>query len=115
MRVARCLRRQQTDAERRLWLRLRSSQVLGVKFRRQHPIGKYIVDFVCMKQRLVVELDGSQHMNQQAADRKRTEFLISRGYQVLRFWDNDVLKNTEAVLCRIAETLTPTPHPTLSP
>ncbi len=85
MRVARRLRRQQTDAERKLWLRLRSSQFLGMKFRRQHPIGNYIVDFVCMKQRLVIELDGSQNMNQKEADSKRTRALISRGYQVLRF------------------------------
>ena len=82
-----------------------------MKFRRQHPVGDYIVDFVCMKKRLVIELDGSQHMSRQEADRKRTEFLISRGYQVLRFWDNDALKNTESVLCQIAETLTPTLSP----
>ncbi len=96
---ARQLRKNMTDAERRLWSKLRGKQ-LGFKFKRQVPIGNYIVDFICPSKKLIIEVDGSQHINNEY-DRKRDEYLKSRGYTVLRFWDNEVLKESEAVLQRI--------------
>src|SRR5438132_13832939 len=92
------LRRDQTDAERKLWMRLRDRQLNGLKFRRQQPIGRYIVDFFCAEYRLVIELDGGQHVDQIQADKRRTEFLNKVGYRVLRFWDHEVLTEPEAVL-----------------
>lgn len=80
---ARRLRREQTDAERKLWARLRARQVSGVKFRRQHQIGRYITDFCCPEHRLVVELDGGHHAHQTQSDQRRTDFLVQLGYQVL--------------------------------
>ncbi len=91
------LRRAQTEAEHRLWQRLRNHQ-LGVKFRRQHRIGGYIADFACIEVGLVVELDGSQHLEQTAPDARRTAEMEARGFRVLRFWNDDVLSRTEAVL-----------------
>ena len=99
--MARGLRQRSTDAERRVWQYLRDRRLGGHKFRRQHTIGRYIVDFACSECRLVVELDGSQHMVDRIADAKRTRDLAQAGYRVLRFWDNDVLLNTEAVLASI--------------
>jgi len=101
---ARQLRRQQTDAERRIWARLRRRQVLGLKFRRQHPIGPYYADFVCVEIGLIVELDGGQHADQRhlAHDLVRTDFLVGLGYEVARFWDNDVLRDTDVILAAIA-------------
>ncbi len=81
-----------------MWFLVRGRRLKGFKFRRQHPIGPYVADFCCKKPRLVVELDGSQHLRQGEEDAKRTEFLEAWGYQVLRFWNNDVLSNTDAVL-----------------
>ena len=98
---AKRLRRGSTDAERALWRHLRNKQLLGYKFRRQAPIGQYIVDFVCFSQNLIVELDGGQHLTQQDYDAKRTEWLRSRGFRVLRFWDNEALGDTDSVLERI--------------
>ncbi len=101
------MRRNQSDAEWYLWSRLRAGRLLGVKFRRQQPIGDHIVDFVCFDHLLVVEVDGGQH-NEPAAmarDSERTRDLESRGYRVIRFWDNDVLTNIDGVLQRIAEAL----------
>ncbi|HVG81440.1 MAG TPA: DUF559 domain-containing protein [Methylomirabilota bacterium] len=92
---ARQLRREATDAERRLWWRLRSSG-LGVRFVRQHPIGPYIADFACRGLKLVVELDGSQHGGDK--DHRRDEFMVARGYKVLRFWNPEVLSNMDGVL-----------------
>ena len=111
---ARELRRGATDAERKLWHHLRSGQLGGLKFRRQHPIPPYIVDFYCDASRLVVELDGSQHTPE--VDRVRTRFLESKGLTVLRFWDNEVLMQTQAVIEAIWNSvgprpLTPTPLP----
>ncbi|MBI4737310.1 MAG: endonuclease domain-containing protein [candidate division NC10 bacterium] len=103
---ARRLRRDQTEAERRLWARLRARQVHGAKFRRQHPIGGYIADFCCPECGVVVEVDGGQHAAQVEADSRRTAFLAERGYRVLRFWDNEVLAQIDAVLERIAEAVT---------
>ena len=107
---ARRLRRKQTDAERKLWMRLRAREVNGFKFRRQHPIGNYIVDFCCHERGLVVELDGGQHASETMADRRRAEFLVRQGYQVLRFWDHEVLTALDAVLEQIADALSH-PHP----
>ena len=103
---ARELRRKGTDAEHRLWSRLRNKG-LGVKFRRQHPIGPYVVDFFSLEGKLVVELDGGQHNDDDGrhADQGRTRFLESRGYRILRFWNNEVLQDTDAVLLRIADLL----------
>jgi very-short-patch-repair endonuclease len=101
---ARQLRRNQTDAERRLWRHLRGRRLLGLRFRRQHPIGPYFADFACLELKLVVELDGGQHADPRAQehDRARTAALEERGYEVIRFWDNDVLRDTQAVLATIA-------------
>ena len=96
-----------TDAEHRLWYHLRGRRFGQRKFRRQVPLGDYIVDFLCEEARLVVELDGGQHASQHAYDDARTAWLNKRGYSVLRFWNNDVLGNTEGVLEEIAATLTP--------
>jgi len=91
------LRREMTDAEARLWYYLRGHHFLGLKFKRQKPIGPYIVDFVCLEHFLVIELDGGQHL-QSVKDRQRDRVLHGRGYRVLRFWNHDVLTHTQAVL-----------------
>ena len=101
---ARRLRREQTDAERRLWMRLRRHQ-LGVQFRRQHPIGPYIVDFCCVERMLIVELDGGQHADQRARDEVRTRWLAGCGFRVLRYSDREALMQTEAVLTEIQNRL----------
>ncbi len=110
------LRNGMTDAERRLWSRLRGEQ-LGVKFRRQHPLGTYVLDFACLSPRLVVEVDGSQHLDQVAYDVRRTAWLEEQGYVVLRFWANQVLSETDGVVGRIVEVLSASagaaPSPTL--
>jgi len=111
---ARRLRQSQTEAEIRLWIYLRGSRLEGFKFRRQHPIPPYVLDFYCDAVRLAVELDGSQHSV--VTDLERTRVLQSKGIRVLRFWDNDALCRTEAVLEAIVAslrdpTLTPTPLP----
>ena len=108
---ARKLRKSSTDAERRLWHRLRASQLHGHKFRRQHPIGPYVADFACVAQRLVVELDGGQHVERARRDRARTGYLRSHGWRVVRFWDNEALNDTDAVVERILEFLVEAPHP----
>jgi len=94
---ARRLRCAPTDAERVLWYRLRNRALIGAKFRRQHPIGPYVVDFVCVEARLVVELDGGQHAGC-ADDARRSALLRSLGYRVLRFWNHEVFEEREAVL-----------------
>ena len=94
---ARLLRKAMTDAERALWARLRLRQLGGVKFRRQHAIGPYIVDFVCFEKRLVIEVDGGQHGMRTALDARRTDWLASQGFRVLRFWNHHVLQEIEAV------------------
>ena len=95
---ARRLRREATEAERLLWARLRSRRFRAVKFRRQHPMGPYIVDFVDQEHGLIVELDGGQHTEQQAYDERRTRWLESRGFTVLRFWNSEVLASLDSVL-----------------
>jgi very-short-patch-repair endonuclease len=99
---ARQLRREQTDAERKLWALLRDRQVFAAKFRRQHPIGSFITDFCRPERSLVIELDGGEHASTIAVDARRTASLEGRGYRVLRFWNHDVLRDPEAVLERIA-------------
>jgi very-short-patch-repair endonuclease len=101
---ARGLRRDATDAERRLWWRLRSRQIDGAKFVRQERIGPYVVDFVCRERRVIIEVDGGQHATD-PGDAVRDSWLSDRGYRVLRFWNNDVLANTEDVLESIAAVL----------
>jgi very-short-patch-repair endonuclease len=102
---ARKLRRNLTDVENKLWSQLRARQFSGVKFRRQHPIGPFIVDFCCVERGLVVELDGGHHAEPSAADERRTRLIKRSGYRVLRFWDNEVLSNFYGVLERISEAL----------
>ena len=111
---ARRLRRDQTDAERMIWSRLRDRRLSGARFRRQHPIGPFIADFCCTDAKLVIELDGGQHALKKRSDAERTAFLEGQGYRVIRFWDNDVLSNLEGVLHRIVEALGvkgPSPSP----
>lgn len=93
------LRREMTDAERRLWSRLRGRRLEGWKFRSQHSIGPYVADFLCWDARLIVEVDGGQH--DEMADGDRTAFLRGQGYRVVRFWNNDVLGNIDGVLERL--------------
>jgi len=102
---ARDLRRNPSDAEIRLWSHLRGRRLDGYRFRRQHPIGPFIVDFVCTEQRLVIEADGGQHSENVAADERRTKWLAARGWRVVRFWNNDILARTESVLQAILAAL----------
>jgi very-short-patch-repair endonuclease len=99
------LRNNPTDAETRLWPRLRQRQIDGCKFRRQHPYGDYILDFVCLERKVAVELDGGQHADAANHDGKRTRFLEQAGFVVLRFWNNEVLGNIDGVLEVILRTL----------
>lgn len=98
------LRKEPTPAERKLWSVIRNDQ-LGVNFRRQHAIGNYIPDFVCIEKKLIIELDGSQHLEQQAYDQERTKQLNSLGYKVIRFWNNEVMKNMDGVIAAIIHAL----------
>jgi very-short-patch-repair endonuclease len=102
---ARHLRNTATEAERRLWQRLRRRQMNGFKFRRQRPIGRYVCDFVCLEAAVVVELDGSQHVTQSRYDDQRDAFLRSNGFRVLRFWNGSVFSEPEAVVQTIMEAL----------
>lgn len=113
---ARSMRKSPTEAERRLW-RCLSNKQLGYKFRRQHPMGaQYIADFICLERKLIIELDGSQHAEQKKEyDDQRTVFLHAEGYRVLRFWNNDVLKNTQDVCKTILHALEFTPHGSATP
>lgn len=97
---ARQLRKELTPAERKLWAALRGEQ-LGISFRRQHAIGPYIVEFCCIKKKLVIEVDGSQHLEQVEYDNARTAFLATQGYRVLRFWNSEVQKDLNGVIRRI--------------
>lgn len=109
---ARELRSNATDAERRLWSRIRKKQIDGHRFRRQVPLGPFIADFVCIDARLVIEVDGGQHGEREEYDLRRTAWLESQNFRVLRFWNNEVLGNTEGVLEAIREALA-TPRPPL--
>ena len=112
---ASALRRKQTDAERLLWRHLRDRQLGGCKFRRQHKVGPYFADFACIESCLIVELDGGQHADNVLYDRNRTRFLEKRGWRLRRFWDNDVLTQTDAVLESILNELANCPSPQPSP
>lgn len=103
VRFVRSLRGDSTDAERALWRQLRNRRLGGFKFRRQAPIGRYIADFACFEAKVVVELDGSQHADEPCAERDhvRDEWLESQGFEVLRFWNMEVIRNTGTVLKRI--------------
>ena len=94
---ARKLRVNSTDTEKRLWRYLRGKQFEGIKFRRQQPIGEYIVDFVNLERKIIIELDGGQHLENKK-DKLRDRWLNKQGYEVLRFWDNEVLTNIEGVM-----------------
>lgn len=111
---ARQLRSNQTNAEQHLWYYLRAHRLQGLKFKRQVPIGLYIVDFVCTHAGIIVEVDGGQHADDATYDGKRDDFLTRRGFTVLRFWNDEVLTQTEAVLARIADA-TGALSPDLSP
>ncbi len=102
---ARALRKNMTDAEQRLWQQLNRRQISNLRFRRQEPIGHFIVDFVCFECTLIIELDGGQHADQTAYDAQRTRWLESQGFCVLRFWNNEVLQNTAGVVEVIRDAL----------
>ncbi len=102
---ARSQRRPLTDAEGLLWHYLRRRQLGGHKFRRQHPVGPFVADFACLAGRVVIELDGGQHTDQLAYDRARDEYFRERGFHVLRFWNDDVMRRMDAVLDAIAVAL----------
>ena len=106
---ARELRKNATDAEHKLWHHLRNRQINGIKFRRQYPIAGYVADFAAPSIRLVVELDSGQHLLQTKYDRQRTDRVACNGYQVLRFWNDDVLLRTEQVLSEILRMIDATP------
>ncbi len=95
---SRQLRKGMTDVEQLLWHKIRGRQLLNARFRRQHPLGVYIVDFICCEHKLIIELDGSQHKNQKPYDDKRDQWLTTQDYTVLRFWNNDVINNMEGIL-----------------
>jgi len=103
MTTARNLRQNPTEAEKRLWSRLRRKQLGGYRFRRQSPIGGYVVDFVCPSRKIIIEVDGGQHSASRDAD--RTKWLEGEGYRVLRYWNHDVLENTDGVLNDILSNL----------
>ena len=101
---AKALRRRMTDAELRLWYLLRAHRLGGAKFKRQVPIGHYVVDFVCFARKIIIEVDGGQHASR-AHDIERDAWFATQGFRTLRFWNNDVLKNTTGVLEAIADAL----------
>ncbi|KLN54142.1 endonuclease domain-containing protein [Variovorax paradoxus] len=113
---ARSLRETPTDAESLLWYHLRDRRLANFKFRRQRPIGPYFADFACLEAKLVVELDGGQHVEAAGYDENRTRFIEAQGYRVLRFWNNEVLTQTDAVRERILQALQEdNPHPSPLP
>ena len=109
--IAKNLRKTSTKAERLLWRYLRAKRLEGYKFRRQEPIGNYIVDFVCFEKRIVIEVDGSQHQIETDKDTIRDEWLKKQGFRVLRFWNNEVLRNMEGVYEVIKESCLSHPTP----
>lgn len=104
---ARNLRKNMTEQERKLWQFLRKKSIDGLKFRRQYPIGNYIVDFICNEKKLIIEVDGGQHNEAQniAYDKERTEFLENKGYKIIRFWNSDIDNNIEGVYQEILKYL----------
>ena len=110
--TAKALRKNQTDTEKLIWRHLRAKQMEGLKFRRQQPIGNYVVDFICLEKSLVIEVDGGQHADN-TKDKERDTWLTSESFKVLRFWNNEVLTNMEGVLEVIRENCMS--HPPLTP
>lgn len=110
-RRARVLRKNMTDTERCLWSRLKRRQINGYKFRRQFAVGAYIADFICLEARLIIEVDGGQHAEQTEKDKLRDKWLVSQNFHVLRFWNNEVLRETDAVVEAIMQALKSTPTP----
>lgn len=113
---ARKLRREQTDAEGKLWYRLRARRLAGYKFKRQFPIGPFIADFACVELKLIIEADGGQHAERQAYDANRSRWLQSKGWRVLRFWNNEIQDNIEGVTETLLEAVrflenNPSPYP----
>jgi very-short-patch-repair endonuclease len=113
--VVKKLRENATDAERKLWHHLRRKQVAGLRFRRQYRLGPYIVDFVCLPARLIIEVDGGQHADRVERDATLTAWLETQGFHVVRFWNNEVLGNVEGVLHVIGEHLSPREPPPPAP
>lgn len=105
LRYAKAMRSAPTDAEARLWRHLRAKRFDGFKFKRQQPLGPYIVDFVCFGRRLVIEVDGSQHASQLERDAARSQWLTGQGFRVCRFWNDEVLRDTQRVLEQIQQML----------
>ncbi len=105
--LIRYLRYNMTGQERKLWQIIRKRAINNFRFRRQYPIGKYIVDFICREKKLIIEVDGGQHNTKEniQADKERTEYLESKGYKVLRFWNNEIDKNIEGVYSKILQVL----------
>ena len=108
---AKALRTHQTEAEQRLWYHLRAHRFMDLKFKRQKPMGRYIVDFVCVERQLIIELDGGQHAEQVKYDQHRDLWLRKQGYTILRFWNNEVMQQLEGVLEKIRLTLALSPDP----
>ena len=108
--LAKSMRTASTEAETHIWRQLRVHRCAGHKFKRQQPLGKYIVDFVCFEAKLIVEVDGGQH-NESDSDKLRDAWLQSQGFAVLHFWNNEVMQNLEGVLARILNALAPSPQP----
>ncbi|MDE2112825.1 MAG: endonuclease domain-containing protein [Alphaproteobacteria bacterium] len=107
---ARSMRHMPTDAEKKFWWQVRDRRLAGFKFKRQYLVGPYIADFVCLDRKLIVELDGGQHAQQASYDRQREAFLRSRGFCVMRFWNDEVLTNMDGVIEGILLTLEGPPH-----
>lgn len=107
--LARVLRKDSTIQERRLWNLLKNHQFYGLKFKRQHPIGEYIVDFICKEAKIIIEVDGGQHNENEniEADKIRTKYLESKGYKVIRFWNNEVYENIDGVIKRLEAEINP--------
>ncbi|VWX52112.1 endonuclease domain-containing protein [Novosphingobium sp. 9U] len=105
------LRRDATEAERKLWRAISARKLAGFRFNRQFPVGQYICDFASRERRLVIEIDGGQHAMNKEYDERRTQFLEQQGYTVIRFWNSDVLDNLEGVLIRIKRVLADMPSP----
>ncbi|KQX98064.1 DNA (cytosine-5-)-methyltransferase [Rhodanobacter sp. Root480] len=112
---AKSMRSTQTPAEQHLWYHLRANRFMGLKFKRQKPLGPYIVDFICLERGVVIEVDGGQHGDDVAYDQRRDQWLASQCFIVLRFWNHDVLNQTESVLDRIRQVVDERAFPALVP
>jgi very-short-patch-repair endonuclease len=110
---AKSLRKNMTEEERILWSKIRNKQIGNIKFRRQEPIGNYIVDFVSFEKKLIIEIDGGQHNTSKNIeyDTKRTEYLKEMGFDIIRFWNKDIRNNIEGVITHIVEHISPSPRP----